>query len=97
MINSVIISEKDNVVVAIEPIKKGELVEFKNMEGDKQEIEALDDVKIYHKIALKDIKEGEPVIKYGEHIGFAIKDIKVGEHVHVHNTEGRREDLEAIE
>lgn len=97
MINSVIISEKDNVVVAIEPIKKGELVEFKNMEGDKQEIKALDDIKIYHKIALKNIKEDEPVIKYGEHIGFAIRDIKVGEHVHIHNTEGRREDLEAIE
>lgn len=97
MINSVIISEKDNVVVAIEPIKKGDLVEFKNSNGDIQEIKALDDVEIYHKIALEDIKEEEPVIKYGEHIGFAIRDIKVGEHVHIHNTEGRREDLEAIE
>lgn len=97
MINSVIISEKDNVVVAIEPIKKGDLVEFKNLEGNLKKLTALDDIKIYHKIALKDIKKEEPVIKYGEHIGFALRDIKVGEHVHDHNTEGRREDLEAIE
>lgn len=97
MINSVIISEKDNVVVAIEPIKKGDLVEFKNLEGNIEKLTALDDIKIYHKIALHDIKEEEPVIKYGEHIGFALRDIKVGEHVHDHNTEGRREDLEAIE
>lgn len=97
MINSVIISEKDNVVVAIEPIKKGDLVEFKNLEGNLEKLTALDDIKIYHKIALKDIKKEEPVIKYGEHIGFALRDIKVGEHVHDHNTEGRREDLEAIE
>lgn len=97
MINSVIISEKDNVVVAIEPIKKGDLVEFKNLEGNIEKLTALDDIKIYHKIALKDIKKEDPVIKYGEHIGFALRDIKVGEHVHDHNTEGRREDLEAIE
>ena len=67
------------------------------MEGNLEKLTALDDIKIYHKIALKDIKKEEPVIKYGEHIGFALRDIKVGEHVHDHNTEGRREDLEAIE
>ena len=49
------------------------------------------------KIAIKNIEIEQPVIKYGEHIGFAIKEIKIGEHVHDHNTEGRREDLEAIE
>lgn len=38
-----------------------------------------------HKIALKDIKAGEPVIKYGEVIGRATKDIKAGEWVHSHN------------
>lgn len=97
MINAIIISDKDNVIVAIEPIKKGDLVEYKDLNGEVKQVKALDDVKIYHKIAITDIKKEEPVIKYGEHIGFAFKDIKKGQHVHDHNTEGRREDLEAIE
>lgn len=97
MINSVIINDKDNVIVAIEPIKKDEVVEYKDLDGEIKSLKALDDIKIYHKIAIKNIKIEQPVIKYGEHIGFAIKEIKIGEHVHDHNTEGRREDLEAIE
>ena len=38
-----------------------------------------------HKFALKDIKRGEYVIKYGEIIGRATEDIKKGEWVHTHN------------
>ena len=38
-----------------------------------------------HKFALRDIKAGEHVIKYGESIGKATKDIKEGEWVHTHN------------
>ena len=38
-----------------------------------------------HKYALRDIAEGENVIKYGMPIGHATCAIKKGEHVHVHN------------
>ncbi len=38
-----------------------------------------------HKYALRDIKAGENIIKYGNPIGHAIVDIKKGEHVHNHN------------
>ena len=38
-----------------------------------------------HKYALRDIKIGEDIIKYGNSIGHAITDIKKGEHVHTHN------------
>ena len=38
-----------------------------------------------HKYALRDIKEGEDIIKYGNPIGHATCDIKAGEHVHTHN------------
>lgn len=38
-----------------------------------------------HKFALKDIKKGDFVIKYGEIIGRATQDIKRGESVHSHN------------
>ncbi len=38
-----------------------------------------------HKHALRDIKAGENVIKYGQPIGHATSDIKAGELVHTHN------------
>lgn len=38
-----------------------------------------------HKYALREIKKGETVIKYGEIIGRATSDIQVGEWVHTHN------------
>ena len=38
-----------------------------------------------HKYALKDIKAGENIIKYGNPIGHATEDIKAGDHVHTHN------------
>lgn len=38
-----------------------------------------------HKIAVRDIKCGENIIKYGYPIGHATTDIKKGEHIHTHN------------
>ena len=38
-----------------------------------------------HKYALRDIKNGENVIKYGQPIGHATEDIEAGDHVHTHN------------
>lgn len=53
-------------------------------------INKLDNVEVKiedgHKYALRDIKSGENIIKYGNPIGHAITDIKKGEHVHSHNT-----------
>lgn len=92
MINAMIIDLKDTVAVAIEPIAKGEDVNYKV--GDEvKTIKALNDVQIYHKLAIKDMAKREPVVKYGEHIGLAANDIKIGEHVHRHNVESHRENL----
>ena len=38
-----------------------------------------------HKIAVRDIKINEPIIKFGQIIGASNKKILAGEHVHVHN------------
>ncbi|WP_394706107.1 UxaA family hydrolase [uncultured Martelella sp.] len=38
-----------------------------------------------HKIANTDIPEGGAIYKFGQLIGYAARDIKAGEHVHVHN------------
>ncbi|MDY3984039.1 UxaA family hydrolase [Dysosmobacter sp.] len=96
MRNAMIIDAKDNVAVAIEPIAKGDTVTYV-CGGKDVSLIALEDITIYHKLATRDIAKGEPVVKYGEHIGIASCDIKTGEHVHVHNVEGHRENLEAKE
>lgn len=59
--------------------------------GEVKEVQAKEDITIYHKMAIRTIKKGEPVVKYGEHIGIAAYDIEAGEHVH--NVESHREDL----
>ncbi len=38
-----------------------------------------------HKVALQAIKEGDPVRRYGQIIGFATRPIEAGDHVHSHN------------
>ncbi|HEY4461444.1 MAG TPA: altronate dehydratase family protein, partial [Streptosporangiaceae bacterium] len=42
-----------------------------------------------HKVALAGIAAGDPVLRYGQIIGFAAADIAAGDHVHVHNVEYR--------
>ena len=93
MRNAMIIDSSDDVVIAIEPIEKGEMVEYL-CEGKAVQFPALEDIIIYHKIARCDIAEGVPVRKYGEHIGIASRDIQKGEHLHVHNVASHRENLD---
>jgi len=38
-----------------------------------------------HKVALKTLKAGDPVRRYGQIIGFATQPIEAGDHVHTHN------------
>jgi altronate hydrolase len=38
-----------------------------------------------HKMAVRDLAQGQPVRRYNQIIGFATRPIKQGEHVHVHN------------
>ena len=47
--------------------------------------ETPEDIPAYHKVAVRDIAEGDYVVKYGEQIGVALCDIRVGDYVHVHN------------
>lgn len=38
-----------------------------------------------HKFAIRDVRQGQPIRRYGQVIGFAKRDIATGDHVHVHN------------
>lgn len=91
--NAMIIDEKDTVAVAIETIAAGDTAVWLDKAGGLRQVTAVTDVPIYHKFAVRDMAKGEPVVKYGEHIGLAADDIKAGCHVHVHNVENHREQL----
>jgi (2R)-sulfolactate sulfo-lyase subunit alpha len=43
-----------------------------------------------HKLALTDITAGQEIIEYGQRVGLATKDIRRGDHVHVHNVRSAR-------
>ncbi len=93
MINALIIHENDSVVISLKDISKGESVSYKTIDGQVVSFEVLDTVPPYHKIAIKDIKKGEPILKYGEYIGIASQDIKKGNHVHEHNVGSVRREM----
>ncbi|MBM3385031.1 MAG: altronate dehydratase, partial [Betaproteobacteria bacterium] len=38
-----------------------------------------------HKVAVREVKQGQPVRRYNQIIGFATRHIRPGEHVHVQN------------
>src|SRR5437016_1429151 len=71
---------EDNVAVVAKPLAKGAELDF---EGDK--ITVAGRIGMGHKLALRPIKLGQAVYKYGQIIGFASKHIEPGELVHVHN------------
>jgi (2R)-sulfolactate sulfo-lyase subunit alpha len=48
------------------------------------------DIPIGHKVALKDLKVGDTVIKYGQDIGKIVADVAKGHHVHTHNLKTKR-------
>ena len=84
--------KRDNVgVVVVEDLKAGnEMLCVVTEDNSDFRLAAREDVPIGHKIALKDLKEGDTIIKYGEDIGRVIAPIATGEHVHVHNLKTKR-------
>jgi altronate hydrolase len=49
------------------------------------DINSRDRIPAGHKVAICGIKSGRPIIKYGQIIGLASKNILPGDHVHTHN------------
>lgn len=88
-INSIVMSEIDNVATLLQETESGEVAQF-ILNGKKEELTLNQVVPFGHKIAIKSITKGENIVKYGQVIGAASADITPGEHVHVHNIEGIR-------
>jgi len=83
----IVVDEKDNVATALRALEEGESIEVDL--GDKAVgITVRQTIPFGHKVALRDIETGQPVIKYGEEIGLATCRILSGQHTHVHNVVG---------
>jgi (2R)-sulfolactate sulfo-lyase subunit alpha len=85
-------SPKDNVgVVVVEGLKAGTTMLGVITENDTTiELVARQDIPIGHKIALRELRAGDTVIKYGEDVGRMVADARAGDHVHVHNLKTKR-------
>ena len=71
----------DNCATSLTEIHKEENIEIN---GSKT-IKLNQDIPMGHKFALKNINKGDLIKKYGQIIGIATEDIKVGDWIHVHN------------
>ena len=74
------INPADSVVVCLVEKKKGDVIE-----AGGERVTLAEDVPAGHKVLLRDVKEGENIIKYGYPIGHARKDLKAGEWVNENN------------
>ncbi|MCD6574464.1 UxaA family hydrolase [Candidatus Aerophobetes bacterium] len=89
MPKALIINSIDNVATAIADIEPGEVISLKIEEKTRQ-VNIRERIPFGHKFALKKIRKGESIVKYGEKIGRATQDIESGFHVHIHNVESLR-------
>ena len=70
----------DNTCVAVAPSASQQ-----SIAAGEHTIAVAEDIPFGHKIAVRKIAKGEPVLKYGQVLGFAGADIRAGQWVHTHN------------
>jgi len=77
-----VIDKADNVATALAPLAPGTV----RLTGDASapSITAAEEIPDGHKLSLRPIRAGEPVVKYGVVIGAAARDIPAGVWVHLH-------------
>jgi altronate dehydratase len=83
--NIVVLAEGDNVGVAVRAIGPGDFAR----PATGQSVEALEDIPLGHKIALRPIASGAKIIRLGMPVGIATADIQTGRLVHVHNVKSQ--------
>lgn len=92
MIHFVLHDAEDSVAVAVvEGIEPADNLTAWIMDDDRTiTVAATQPIPIGHKVALKDMAEGDTVIKYGIDIGKVVAPITKGQHAHVHNIKTKR-------
>lgn len=86
---TVMMKPQDQVAIALTDIPAGVQLTV-TCQSQTFAVVLTDPIEFGHKFAVKPVQEGADILKYGEVIGVAVRDIFPGEHVHVHNLEGKR-------
>ena len=86
-----VLNASDNIAVCLVDLEIGEYID-----QDGLNLNIQNRIPRGHKVASRGITKGDGIIKYGERMGHATSDIKVGEHVHTHNVLGDRLSTEQV-
>ncbi|WP_085663702.1 UxaA family hydrolase [Pseudomonas sp. B5(2017)] len=70
----------DNVLIARQALPQG-------LRLDAEAITVRQPIPSGHKLATERVEQGQPLLRYGQIIGFASQAIDAGDHVHVHNVQ----------
>jgi altronate dehydratase small subunit len=81
---AILLHPKDDVATALTALQAEQRIEV-SLESVVYTTVLAEDIEFGHKYALRDIKKGDDILKYGLPIGKALADIGAGEWVHVHN------------
>jgi altronate dehydratase small subunit len=87
--DALVIHPEDDVAVVLRDVRCGESLRVRRA-GSLVGVAARHDIPLGHKVALRLLRKGDAVRKYGECIGVTTVDIEPGSHVHVHNMTSRR-------
>ncbi|MCJ7703125.1 MAG: altronate dehydratase family protein [Anaerolineales bacterium] len=90
--NSLQLNPKDNVAIAKTDLQPGNRLVYSQAGEGSILVRQL--IPAGHKVALKSLPCGEAVIRYGQVIGNASREISAGEHVHTHNVSPSRNERE---
>ena len=82
---AIVISARDNVATALDPLEAGQTIHVGTAT-----VTVIEHIPRGHKVALSAIRAGDLVVKYGSAIGHASIDIASGAHVHTHNVASDR-------
>lgn len=83
-------ADDDNVAVAVADLTPGKVTGACIKSRKTYTFDLHHEVPLGHKFALKDLKNGDAVIKYGIEVGEMTADVKAGEYVHIHNLRSKR-------
>ena len=91
MKRAIMIDPEDTVATLLSDAEPGEPIYIVTADGkETKALKAREPISMGHKVALMSLKKGDKVMKYGAVIGQAIRHIREGDHVHVHNMKSLR-------
>ena len=86
---AILLDLNDDVATALTDLRQGESVTAA-LADRSVDVVLGEDIQFGHKYALRDIAQGEDILKYGLPIGQALQNIGAGSWVHVHNCRSER-------